>query len=121
MLSRITHTPKKNLHTHNKAQPLLLQRQCPNKGMQHTKLSNRTKSANPDTTINYNDLTRPSNGHQGGFPPRKLLGPTKNIFKIYKDHKIFLIEKKVILVTSPFGHMARRGIIPSSKARAMAR
>ena len=45
MLSRIINTPKNNLHTHNKAQALLLQRQCPNKGMQHTKMSNRTTCA----------------------------------------------------------------------------
>ena len=57
MLSRTMHTPKDHLHTHNKAQALLLQRQCPNKGMPHTKMSNRTTDANKDTTINYNDLT----------------------------------------------------------------
>ena len=60
MLSRTMHTPKNNLHTHNKAQALLLQRLSANKGKPHTKMSNRTTDANKDTTINYNDLTRPT-------------------------------------------------------------
>ena len=32
---RENHPSKNNLHTHNKAQALLLQRQSPNKGMPH--------------------------------------------------------------------------------------
>ena len=59
MLCGTMHTPKNNLHTHNKAQALLLQRLNPNKGMPHTKMRNRTTDGNKDTTINYNNLTGP--------------------------------------------------------------
>ena len=38
MMSRTMHTPKNNLHTHDKEQELLRQRQSPNKGMPHTKI-----------------------------------------------------------------------------------
>ena len=38
MMSRTMHTPTNNLHTHDKEQELLQQRQSPNKGMPHTKI-----------------------------------------------------------------------------------
>ena len=46
-------------------------------------MSSRTTDANKDITVNYNDLTGPTNQHQGwywSFPPSNMLGPTKNIF-----------------------------------------
>ena len=38
---------------------------------------------------------KPTPGWYWSFPPNKMLGSTKNVFEIYKDDKLFLIEKKI--------------------------